>query len=317
MEKIQLDRLRGIAVGAVVGDALGMPLEFHPARPIYELVTEMAAGPLPAGSFTDDTEMSLALAESLLNHLPLDAGDLVQRFCDWYQSNPSDVGIHISQVLQQVIQGVPWQEASHSVQEMDPESAANGSLMRAWPLSIVHWRHPEVLIEEARLQSEVTHTHPDCVSGCIFLNLLLAELVRQSDPMPSDGALRTAIATAANQAQFSEDFHLVIDLAAVRSRERLANTGWVRHTLEASLWALLTTRSFEEALVQAVNLGNDADTTGAVTGAIAGALYGLMGIPQRWKDAIHGEFPLRTGRIWFCKDIIHLADQLSALDALE
>jgi ADP-ribosyl-[dinitrogen reductase] hydrolase len=63
VEKIQLDRLRGIAVGAVVGDALGMPLEFHPARPIYELVTEMAAGPLPAGSFTDDTEMSLALAE--------------------------------------------------------------------------------------------------------------------------------------------------------------------------------------------------------------------------------------------------------------
>ncbi len=317
MEKIQVDRLRGIAVGAVVGDALGMPLEFHPPRPVYELVTEMIPGPLPAGSFTDDTEMALALAESLLAHLPLDAEDLVQRFCDWYQSNPSDIGIHISQVLRQVIHGTSWQEASHSVQAMDPDSASNGSLMRAWPLSIARWRHPDKLAEESRLQSEVTHIHPDCVSGCTFFTLLLAELVGQSEPLPPDAALRAAITTAAEQAQFHEEFRLIIDLAAVRSRELLANTGWVRHTIEASLWGLLTTRSFEEALVQAVNLGNDADTTGAVTGAIAGALYGLSGIPQRWKDAIHGEYPIGTGKIWLCSDFIDLADRLNALNVPE
>ncbi len=80
----------------------------------------------------------------------------------------------------------------------------------------------------------------------------------------------------------------------MRFRKDLPNTGWVRHTLESALWAVLTTQSFEEALVQAVNLGNDADTTGAVAGAIAGAIYGLSGIPTRWKDVLHGEYPLQV-----------------------
>jgi len=106
---------------------------------------------------------------------------------------------------------------------------------------------------------------------------------------------------------------LVIDLAPVRSRDNLRNTGWVRHTVESALWAVLTTRSFEEALVKAVNLGNDADTGGAITGAIAGALYGLSGIPTRWKEAIHGVYPLRSGKLWFLNDFIDLADRLAAL----
>jgi ADP-ribosyl-[dinitrogen reductase] hydrolase len=93
------DRLQGIAIGAAVGDALGMPLEFHPTRPVYDLQTEMTDGPLPAGSFTDDTEMALALAESLLAHDPLDPDDLVARFTAWYRSSPPDIGIHTSRVL--------------------------------------------------------------------------------------------------------------------------------------------------------------------------------------------------------------------------
>ena len=93
----------------------------------------------------------------------------------------------------------------------------------------------------------------------------------------------------------------------VRMRNDLKNSGWVRHTLETALWATMTTLSFEEALVKAVNLGNDADTGGAITGAIAGALYGLSGIPARWKEAIHGEYPLRSGKLWFLNDFIDLA----------
>jgi ADP-ribosyl-[dinitrogen reductase] hydrolase len=99
----------------------------------------------------------------------------------------------------------------------------------------------------------------------------------------------------------------------MRSRHDLKNTGWVLHTLESSLWAALTTQSFEEALVQAVNLGSDADTTGTVTGTIAGAMYGVNAIPARWKDLLHGEYPLKSGRIWLTQDFINLADKLSNL----
>ncbi|MBU1749334.1 MAG: ADP-ribosylglycohydrolase family protein [Chloroflexi bacterium] len=87
-------------------------------------------------------------------------------------------------------------------------------------------------------------------------------------------------------------------------------SGWVRHTLESAAWGLLTTDSFEEAVVQVVNLGNDADTAGAVVGALAGAAYGLAGIPARWREALRGEWPLRSGHIWRAGDLVTLADQL-------
>jgi ADP-ribosyl-[dinitrogen reductase] hydrolase len=305
------NRLRGIAIGAAVGDALGMPLEFKPASPVYDLQTEMTDGPLPAGSFTDDTEMALALAESLLAHDPLDPDDLVQRFTAWYRSSPPDIGIHTSRVLGMVAGGETWREAARKTQEEDPENASNGSLMRAWPVAVARWQQREQLIEESRLQSRVTHTYPDCVSACVLLNLILYELVHRPADTPPDAALRDAITIAAGQADLAEDFRLLVELAGVRSRETLANTGWVRHTVECALWAVLTTQSFEEALVQAVNLGDDADTTGSVAGAIAGALYGLEAIPRRWKDALRGEYPLHSGQYWFLQDFITLAVHLS------
>ena len=310
MELIK-DRLRGIAVGAVVGDALGMPLEFQPARAIYDLQTEMVAGPLPAGTFTDDTEMALALAESLLAHDPLNAEDLVARFTAWYRGHPSDIGIHTSRVLSLIDSGTPWQEAARLAQEMDPENASNGSLMRAWPLAIARWQQPERLAAESLEQSMLTHTHPDCVSACVLINRILYELIHRPADIPADRVMREAVSAALETVEMDEDFRRIVELASIRSRETLANTGWVRHTVESALWAVLTTRSFEEALVQAVNLGDDADTTGSVAGAIAGALYGLEGIPQRWKTALHGEYPLGSGHIWLISDLIHLADQLS------
>ena len=190
------DRLRGIAVGAVAGDALGMPLEFQPARAIYDLQTEMVDGPLPAGTFTDDTEMALALAESLLAHDPLNAEDLITRFMDWYHGNPSDIGIHTSRVLGMIDSGTPWQEAAQLVQEMDPENASNGSLMRAWPLAIARWQQPERLAAESREQSMLTHAHPDCVSACVLINHILYELVHRPAEIPPDQAMREAVSAA-------------------------------------------------------------------------------------------------------------------------
>jgi ADP-ribosyl-[dinitrogen reductase] hydrolase len=307
------DRLRGIAVGAVIGDALGMPLEFQPPHSLYNLTTEMESGPLPAGSFTDDTEMALALAESLQFANPLDGRDLAGRFTAWYQSHPSDVGVHTSRVLKLISKGTPWLEASESVFNANPDSAGNGSVMRCWPIAIARWENPSLLVAESKLQSEITHQHPDCVNGSILLNLILQKLVQRSENIPPGAAMREALVDSVQQVNLSDEFRLAIDLAPVRTRADLKNTGWVHHTLESAIWAVLTTQSFEEALIQAVNLGWDADTTGCVTGSIAGALYGLEGIPERWKNTIHGEYPLRSGHLWFVNDFIELADRLSTL----
>ena len=100
-----LDRARGCAVGAAVGDALGMPLEFGPRQPLGGLVWEMRPGRLPAGTFTDDTEMALAVADSLLACSVLDGKDLAQRFVAWYRAGPADVGIHTRAVLSRMATG--------------------------------------------------------------------------------------------------------------------------------------------------------------------------------------------------------------------
>ena len=111
MEPTIRDRLHGCVVGAAIGDALGMPLEFGPRRSADALVREMLDGRISAGSFTDDTEMALALADSLIAHSPLDPVDLGQRFAAWYRSGPSDVGNHTGDVLGRISAGEPWEKS--------------------------------------------------------------------------------------------------------------------------------------------------------------------------------------------------------------
>ena len=305
------DRARGCAVGAAIGDALGMPLEFGPPQPSDRLVREMRAGRLPAGTFTDDTEMALALAESLLAHRPLDPADgstelaevLAQRFVAWYRAGPNDVGIHTYSILSRIADGEPWEQAVETEQRQRPDSAGNGSVMRCWPVALAHWSDLDSLLADSRLQSRVTHPHPDCVAGSAFVNTVIYHLLRGIPPAE-------AVAQALETAEVPGPLRSVIEAAPRRRREELENSGWVRHTLESAIWGLLTTESFEEAMVQVVNLGRDADTAGTVVGALAGAAYGLAAIPIRWREVLRGEWPLKSGRIWRANDLVALADQL-------
>jgi ADP-ribosyl-[dinitrogen reductase] hydrolase len=302
-DPVLLDRARGCAVGAAIGDALGMPLEAKPPRPLDNLLREMVRGRLPAGRFTDDTEMALALAESLLAQRPLDPADLARRFLAWADTGPDDIGVHTGRVLWRLRRGEPWDVAAEAVQEMNRASAANGSLMRCWPVALACWSEPEALRRDSVLQSRVTHVHIDCLAACVFANTLIAALLRGGTPVE---AFNEALATVS----LPDDLRDTIELAPSRRRGRLRNSGWVHHTLESALWGLLNTDSFEEALVQVVNLGGDADSAGAVVGALAGAAYGLSAIPERWRMALHGAWPPRSGTIWTERDFVTLADRL-------
>ncbi len=299
------DRIRGCAVGAAIGDALGMPLEFGPRQSVGRLVREMKPGRVQAGTFTDDTEMALALAESLLARTPLDPADLAQRFVAWYRAGPDDVGIHTSHVLSRIAAGEPWQEAVEQVQRLKPDSAGNGSVMRCWPVVLAHWDDLDQMLADSCLQSRVTHPHPECEAGSAFVNAAIYHLLRGVTPA---AAVAEALEVAAVPLALQE----VIDGAVGMHREELANSGWVRHTLESAVWGLRTTDSFEEAVVQVVNLGGDADTAGAVAGALAGAAYGLEAIPARWRRVLRGEWPLRSGKKWGEDELVELADRLAA-----
>jgi ADP-ribosyl-[dinitrogen reductase] hydrolase len=298
-------RLYGCAIGAALGDAFGMPLEFGPRQPPDRLVRELTAGRLPAGSITDDTEMALALAESLATHKPLDPADLAQRFLAWYHTHPADIGIHTAAVLCKVGAGMPWDQASVRTQAEDPENASNGSLMRCWPVALAYWDLPERLIEESTLQSRVTHAHPECVAACVFTNRIIAGLVNGATP-------QEAYQDALENVPLPAGLEDAVRAAPTRQRDELVNSGWVRHTLESAIWGLLSSQTFAEAVIQVANLGNDADTAASVTGALAGAAYGLEAIPVGWRRKLRGWWPPEAPREWQESEFIALVQKISA-----
>lgn len=270
------DRARGALLGLAVGDALGTTLEFS-ARDSLPHHTEMTGGGpfgLVPGGWTDDTSMALALADSLIACRGFMAADLMTRFVAWWRGGAYshtgtcfDIGITTARALAHFERtGEPFAGSA------DEDQAGNGSVMRLSPAVLFHLHDAQATEHLAREQSRTTHAAPQCLEACALLSRILRDAIL-GDPDP----LRDRQAEA----------HPAIRAIAAgawrsKSREQIRASGYVAHTLEAALWAVGTTTSFEAALIAAVNLGEDADTIGAVTGQLAGALYGACAIPDRW-----------------------------------
>jgi ADP-ribosyl-[dinitrogen reductase] hydrolase len=265
-----------------VGDALGAPLEFQPARAPEHYVREMIGGGwqrLAPGEWTDDTQMSLDLVESLLHKRVFDPDDIARRFVHWKQSGPKDIGLHTSRVLEEIREGMPWEQASLSVQRDNPDNAPNGSLMRCAPLALFLYHHPEYVTELSRLLSRITHAHSDCEWACVFQNAAILNLLHGQS---KQDAIQAAYETCDEATpELKERIGL-----AMHPHNTTSPSGWVLDTLEVAVWCFLNTHDFEDAVVQAINRGDDADTVGAVVGALAGARYGASGIPERWLLAL-------------------------------
>ena len=278
-----LDRAKGALVGLALGDALGTTLEFtwrDTEPPVTDLV---GGGPfrLAPGEWTDDTSMALCLADSLLAAGGLDAGDLIERFCRWYEQGYNSVTGECFDI------GTTTAGALHSFRatgeplsgSTDPDSAGNGSLMRLSPVAIRWWHEPAKAVEAARLQSRTTHGAAQAVEACALYAELLTEAIGGA---PKETVLRArdwhgdaAIAevAAGSWRAKDRDCHLLLGL-------RAAHPGGER----SGAWA--EPESIEEALILAANLARDADTVAAVTGQLAGALWGMSGAPAAWLDKL-------------------------------
>ena len=140
------DTFRGVLLGLAVGDALGAPLEFQPARAPGNYVVDMIGGgwqKLAPGEWTDDTQIALCTVDSLLAKSVFDPDDIARRFVLWMESGPKDIGLHTQKVLSAIRDGTPWEQASRAAQEADVANAPNGSLMRCAPLAMFFFRHPD------------------------------------------------------------------------------------------------------------------------------------------------------------------------------
>lgn len=276
------DRARGALLGLAVGDAVGTTVEFR-ARGSFPPVTDMTGGGpfrLEPGQWTDDTAMALALADSLLARGCLDEADLVDRFCQWHEQGAYsctgscfDIGITTRQALDRYRQtGNPLAGST------DPRTAGNGSLMRLAPVAIRYWNDRERRRDAAARQGITTHGAKEAVDACTCYADMLAAAIAGDARSTLPGAMPEGLSPAIRA--------IVEGSWRGRARDAICSSGYVAHTLEAALWCVGRTGDFRGAVLAAANLGDDADTTAAVTGQLAGALYGETGIPAHWLDRL-------------------------------
>ncbi|QFU81824.1 ADP-ribosylglycohydrolase family protein [Natronorubrum aibiense] len=292
-------RARGILLGLACGDALGRPVEFQGPERIertHGRVTEMLAHGThgqPAGTITDDTEMALCIARSLAEYDTFEPEDVAARFVDWKQSGPFDIGIMTSSALQRIQNGESWDEAGQREWEasMEGSNAGNGSLMRCAPYAIAYRNDPAELVEISRQSSAITHADLRCQWSCALFNRTLANLMTDVER-----PLETVLDDIGSK--LPDDVRNVVEpVTAARRGEpvdiSLENSGYVVTTLQTGLYHGLTAETAEDAIVDAVMMGGDTDTIGAVTGAVAGARFGAGALPERWRTAIDEADELR------------------------
>lgn len=283
-----LDRARGALMGALVGDALGTTLEFmrydevrrrHP-KGHREIV---GGGPfrLAPGQVTDDGELTLALARSIVEVGRYDPDQAATAYRRWYESGPVDIGNATRQAFGRVKPGpgiaVRMMRVASSVTE------ANGALMRSPPLGIFGWRmEPKALEALASVDVALSHPSEPCRQSNVVYTQAIALAVAGVDRREVlDRVTRYARSTGLDWAA-----EALRDAQDGPPRDYYTNMGWVRLALQSAMFWLGTDTSFEEALVATVNQGGDSDTNGCITGALLGAALGERAIPGRWRRAV-------------------------------
>ncbi|MBX9627500.1 MAG: ADP-ribosylglycohydrolase family protein [Gemmataceae bacterium] len=286
-----LDRYRGALLGLAAGDALGTTLEFkHPGE--FEPLTDMVGGGpfnLKPGGWTDDTSMALCLAESLIEKKGFDPVHQLETYCRWEGQGHFSVKGYCFDIGSTTIGAITRfrQTGQPYCGSTDTAAAGNGSLMRLAPAPLAFAADPERAVRVAADSSRTTHAAAECVDACrYFAGLLVgavqgrpkAELLSPGfTPVPGlwDREPLAPKVAAVGAGSFK-----------VKQPPELRGSGYVVHTLEAALWAFHHADDFRAGALKVVNLGEDADTTGAVYGQIAGAYYGEAGIPPEWRDKL-------------------------------
>lgn len=289
-----LDKIKAAFLGAAIGDALGVPVEFSSRESLTRNPVQEMRGygtwNQPPGTFSDDSSMLFCTTESLCNGF--DVKDIADQFIKWYQqgywgahNEVFDIGGATRQAIARVMNGVS-PELSGGMTEHDN---GNGSLMRILPLSFFLATEPSVeqRFKTVKLVSGITHHHFRSIIACFIYTEFGRALLQNTDKLVAYRNMQKTVNQYISQNSFSAQevqlFDRVLQHDIGQFEENsIQSSGYVLDTLESSLWCFLTTSSYSEAVLKAVNLGGDTDTTACVTGGLAGSYYGLSAIPGHW-----------------------------------
>lgn len=283
------DRFRGCLVGVLTGDLLGAPFEGMSGAQIAResggrpIDRSTAAEILRSGKgfYTDDTSQTMCVAESIVERGAVDPDAIASRLVHWFKTDGRGIGLQTWEVFDSISRGRRWQEASFEVwTARDRDAAGNGSLMRFAPVALALFDAPtDELQARSSEVSSITHWDPRCRAACFGASVLLREL---ASVRPERAVEIAAEATEVTDRDAAGSLRKPL----TAREDEIRGTGFVLDTLTTAVWSLLRSHSFEEAILAAVNLGDDTDTTAAVAGALAGFYYGLNGIPEQWRAAL-------------------------------
>lgn len=306
---------KNILLGTAIGDTLGLPVQFLDREVIAKnpVTTMVGYGQfdVPAGTWSDDSSLSLCLAESLCNGY--DLNDIANKFIKWMFEGywtPFNKAFDIGNTTYFAIVNLRNGISPH-LAGMDRErDNGNGSLMRILPL-VPYIINME---EEDRFRiigevSSLTHRHPRSILACIALCEFAIQYINSQSIEKAYQAIQQTILQLLKKEMFIEEdipFKRLVGLSYEEFKnielKDIRSTGYVIDTLEASLWCIFNTTSYKDAVLKAVNLGDDTDTVGAITGGLAGIIYGYDTIPSEWLEVLAKK-----------DDIIQLADKLDSI----
>ncbi len=282
----QIDRFHGCLIGLAAGDALGTTLEFRSPGSFSPVSDMVGGGPfnLEPGQWTDDTSMALCLAESLIECQGMDLMDQLKRYVRWFRhGHLSSTGVcfDIGNTVRSALVNFEM-DGNPQSGSTDPYSAGNGSIMRLAPVPMFYANHLETAVLNSGLSSKTTHGARAAVDACRYFGALVAGALNSLD---KDELLDVDYFTSADPL-IEEIEQIAQGSFKIKQAPEIKGSGYVVRSLEAALWAFYHSTTFESGCLMAVNLGDDADTTGAVYGQIAGAYYGVAGIPPSWRSKL-------------------------------
>lgn len=287
------DRIKGGVFGVIVGDALGIPVQFLTREEVLNNPITGMRGygtfNYPAGTWSDDGSLTLCTVESL-TLAGYNLNDLSERFLKWFDigyltpfDESFDIGRTTAEAMAQLKCGVSPLEAGPK----DEHSNGNGSLMRILPAALYFSELSDgEFIRKLSEVSRVSHGHPRSQLGCVLYGFFVKSLIEGVSPVKAYQALREKAQIVFSESELGKEleaYQRILDGSLLdMPNEKINSSGYVVDTLEASIWCLLQTHNFKETLLKAVNLGDDTDTVGAVTGGLAGVYYGYTKIPTEW-----------------------------------
>ena len=284
-------------IGFVVGDTMGVPVEFNSRgklllNPVTEML-EYGTHNMPKGCWSDDTSMTLATMDSIIKCKEINTNDMADKFIKWYRNGEYtatgimfDIGTTTQQALVKYQRGIDIASKCGGEREYDN---GNGSLMRMLPIAYYCYLkglEDTEILKIVKEVSSITHRHPISILGCYIYVRLAIELLKGKGLLQAYQEIKKL-----DYSYFTEDtiykYERILnnDIGLYNVNE-ISSSGYIVSTLEAVIWTLINSKSFNETIIKAINLGEDTDTVGACVGGLAGIYYGIENINQKWKNNI-------------------------------